>query len=56
VAGEGIVGLAIDQKANLCDLGKGRVERGDEREQGKGFHLDAGGMVFDEGAVKIDDG
>jgi hypothetical protein len=56
MASEGVVGLAIDEEADLGDLREGSVEGADDRLEGEGFGLDAGGMVVDEGAVEIDDG
>ena len=55
VAGEGFAGLAVDEEADLVDGGEVGVERRDDREQGEGFGLDAGGVVFGEGAGEVDD-
>ena len=56
MAGEGVVGLAVDEEADLGDLGKCGVEGADDRLQGEGFDLNAGGVVVDEGAAEVDDG
>jgi hypothetical protein len=56
VAGQGVVGLAVNEEANGGDLRKGGVEGADDRLHGEGFYLDAGGMVVDERAAEVDDG
>ena len=56
VAGEGVVGLAVDEEADAGNLGKRCVESADDRLHGKGFDLDSGGVIVYEGAVKVDDG
>ena len=56
MAGEGFVGLAVDEEADLLDLREVGVERADDGEQGEGFDLDAGGVGVDEAAVEVDDG
>ena len=56
VAGEGVAGLAVDEEADLGDLGEGGVEGADDGVEGEGFDLDAGGVVVDEGAAEVDDG
>ena len=56
VAGEGVVGLTVDDEANGGDLGHGGVEGADDRLHGEGFDLDAGWVFVDEGAVEVDDG
>ena len=56
VAGEGVVGLAVDQEADGGDLREGGVEGADDGLHGEGFDLDAGGVVVDEAAAEVDDG
>ena len=56
VAGEGVVGLAVDEEADGGDLREGGVEGADDGLHGEGFDLDAGGVVVDEGAAEVDDG
>jgi hypothetical protein len=56
VTGEGVVGLAVDEKSDLRNLRQSGVEGADDGLDGEGFDLDAGGVVGDEGAAKIDDG
>ena len=56
MAGEGVVGLAVDEEADGGDLREGGVEGSDDGLHGEVFDLDAGGVVVDEGAAEIDDG
>ena len=56
MAGEGVVGLAVDEEADLGELREGGVEGADDGADGEVFDLDAGGMVVDEGAAEVDDG
>ena len=56
VAGEGVVGLAVDEEADAGDVGEGGVEGADDGLEGEGFDLDAGGVVGDEGVFEVDDG
>jgi hypothetical protein len=55
MAGEGVVRLAVDQKADGGDLRKSGVKGSDDGLHGEGFDEDAGGVVVNEGAVKVDD-
>lgn len=55
MAGQGVVGLAIDEETNLGELREGSVEGADDGEEGEVFCLDAGGMVFYKRSVEIDD-
>ena len=54
MAGEGVAGLAVDEEADLGDVGEGGVEGADDGLEGEVFDVDAGGMVVDEGAVEVD--
>ena len=56
VAGEGIVGLAVDEEADLCDLGEVGVEGAEDGVEGECLDLDAGGVLVDEAATEVDDG
>ena len=56
VAGEGFAGLAVDEEANLFDLGEVGVEGSDDGLEGEGFDFDAGGMGVGEGGAEVDDG
>ena len=56
MAGESVVGLAVDEEADGGDLGEGGVEGADDRFDGEGFDLDAGGVIVDEAAAQVDDG
>src|SRR6266702_1782216 len=56
VAGEGVVGVAVDEEADGGDLGEGGVEGADHGFDGEGFDLDAGGVIVDETAAQVDDG
>ncbi len=56
VAGEGFARLAVDEEADLFDLGEVGVEGADDGAQGEGLDLDAGGVGVDEVAAEVDDG
>ena len=56
MAGEGVVGLAVDEEADGGDLGEGGVEGSYDRLHGEGLDLDAGGVIVDEAAAQVDDG
>jgi hypothetical protein len=56
VAGQCVVGLSIDEEADLCDVGQNGVQRSDDRVQGEQLGYYAGGVVIDEGAVQADYG
>ena len=56
VAGEGVVRVAVDEEADLRDLGERGVEGSDDGLDGEVFGQDAGGVVGDEGAAEVDDG
>ena len=56
VAGEGVMGLAVDEEADGGDLGEGGVEGSYDRFDGQGFDLDAGRVIVDETAAEVDDG
>jgi hypothetical protein len=55
VAGQGVVGVAVDEETDGGDLGERGVEGADDRLDGEGFYLDAGGVIVDEAAAKVDD-
>ncbi len=56
MAGEGFAGPAVDEEADLLDLGEVGVQGAEDGGEGEGFDLDAGGMAVDEGAAEVDDG
>ena len=56
MAGEGVVGLAVDEEAYGCDVREVGMESADDGLKGEGFYLDAGGVVVGEGAAEVDDG
>ncbi len=56
VAGQGVVGFAVYEETDLCDLGQGGVEGSDDGLDGEVFDEDAGGVVVGEGAAEVDDG
>src|SRR5216683_4265658 len=56
VAGEGVVGLAVDEETDGGDFGECGVKGADDRLHGEGFDLDAGGVIVDETTAEIDDG
>ncbi len=55
MAGERVVGFAVNEKTDRGDLREGSVEGADDRLDGEGFDLDAGGMVVDESTAQVDD-
>ena len=48
--------MAVDEEADLGELGEGGVEGADDGEQGEVFGFDAGGVGVGEGAVEVDEG
>jgi hypothetical protein len=56
VSGEGVVWVAVYEEANLCDLWERGVESSDDGLEGEVFDEDAGGVVVEKRAAKIDDG
>ncbi len=56
MAGQGVVGIAVDEEADAGDVGEGSVEGADDGLEGEGFDEDAGGVIGDEGVFEIDDG
>jgi hypothetical protein len=56
VAGEGRAGLAVDQKADLCDAGKIGMEGGADGEYGECLGFKAGGVARRECAGEVYDG
>jgi hypothetical protein len=56
VAGEGVVGLTVDEEADLSDLRQSGVKGANDGLDGEDFDLNAGGVVGDEGAAEIDYG
>ena len=56
VAGEGGALLAVDEEADLGDVGKVGVDGRADGEDGEGFGFEAGGVAGGEGAGEVDDG
>ena len=56
VASEGVLGLAVDEEADLGELREGCVEGSDDGLEGEVLDLDAGGVVGGEGGLEIDYG